>query len=122
MVACVLIAILATSCSRTVHIPLEDLESPDWPQPASYRIRVAGGDKHFARRFSLTDSTLVIDETLATPEIRQSNPDQAPTSIPLDRVEAVDRIDTRKKVLLPAIVLGTAGLLVAIFALSYEDE
>jgi len=38
----VLIALMATSCSRAVEIPREQIDDPVYKEPGSYRIRLDG--------------------------------------------------------------------------------
>jgi hypothetical protein len=61
MVMVVSAALVATGCSRTVNVPLNQVQSVRDPQ-ARHRIHMIDGTEYAVRRFTATDSTIVIDD------------------------------------------------------------
>ena len=81
-VAVLLCVLTVSGCSRAVSIPREEFAAPASAGPGEYRVRTVRGDEYIAERFSVTDSTLVIEKG-----------DAAPITIPIDEVASVHRIE-----------------------------
>jgi hypothetical protein len=105
-----LIALLATGCSKAVEIPRTEIDDPAYREPGSYRIRVQGREEYLVRRFSISDSTIVVEELLPSDERFRTEREDLPTSIPLVQVESISRMETNglltAVVLTPIVIVG----------------
>lgn len=81
-VAVLLCVLTVSGCSRAVNIPREEFAASAPNGPGEYRVRTVRGDEYIAERFSVTDSTLVIEKGVA-----------APMAIPREDVASVHRIE-----------------------------
>jgi hypothetical protein len=61
------VALMATGCTRSVEIPREQVATKEFREPGYYRIRLHGWNEYNARRFSVTDSTVVLGLLIADP-------------------------------------------------------
>ncbi len=119
-VALVVIALTATGCSKAVEIPLDRIGEPEWRKTADYRFRLVDGDEYFIRRFSVVDSTVVVEEAKDVDTELMGNPNLAPRSIPIDELRSVEKIESRKKVL--ALYFGIIGAMFGALALVSPEE
>lgn len=55
-----LMALVATGCTRTVAIPIAELEGAAPEHKGRYRIWTTDGSRYITRGFSVSDSTIVI--------------------------------------------------------------
>ena len=106
-VALVLIALMATGCSRAVEIPLDQLGEAEWRKPGTYRLSLVRGDEYYARRLSVADSNVIVEERMEIDEALFGYSNQPPDSIPITALRGVEKIESRKKTI--ALYLGIVG-------------
>jgi hypothetical protein len=105
--ALALVASLLTGCSKTVVIPREDLANERYRQVDDYRVKLHGWNEYHARRFSVTDSTVVIEELKPSDDRYKLKRHDMPIVIPRAQVEYVGVMETNKPV--TAVVLIGLG-------------
>lgn len=108
-----LIALMATSCSRAVEIPSEQIDDPVYQQPGSYRIRLDGREEYLVRRFTVTDSTVVIQELLPSDQRYRFGRQNIPVTVPRAAVKSISRMETNHG--LTFGLLTASALLIALF-------
>ncbi len=101
----------ATGCTKATEIPRTRIGDPTYREDGSYRIRLHGRQEYLVRRFSVTDSTVVVEELMPGDERFRTGREKLPTSIPLDEVESISRTETN--VWLTTVVVLSAGLIIA---------
>jgi len=89
-----LIALMATGCTKAVEIPRADIDDAKYREPGSYRIRLHGRQEYLVRRFSVTDSTVVVEELMPGDERFRTGREWLPTSILWGEVESISRTET----------------------------
>jgi hypothetical protein len=62
LAAIVLAGNMATSCSRTISIPRDDLDDPKYRRPGLYRFQLSDQTEYSVRLFSVTDSLVSIND------------------------------------------------------------
>jgi hypothetical protein len=107
MIALVLVALLLTGCSKAVVIPREDLTRTEYRKVGDYRIKMHGWNEYHARRFSLTDSTVVIEELKKSDDRYELKKHDMPIVVPLNEVEYIGEMNTNWP--LTAVVLAGIG-------------
>lgn len=90
----VLVALLLVGCSRAVEIPRDQLEAQESSKVGSYKVRLHGWNEYNVRRFSMTDSTVVIEELLVHDDHYRLMKDRMPIIVPLNEVEYIGVIRT----------------------------
>jgi hypothetical protein len=103
----VLAGLMALGCSRAVNIPSDQVDDLRWHQPGTYRIRLHGREEYLVRRYTVTDSTVVVEELHPSDERYRFHRTEVPITIPLSRVESIARLETNRPV--TALLLVTAG-------------
>ncbi len=90
-IALVLVPLVAVACTRTIDVPVQQLESSR-NVTTPYRVTMKDGTQYRARQFTVTDSTLVIKDLLPSDPRR----DEAtlPIVVSLDDVASVQKSDT----------------------------
>jgi hypothetical protein len=111
-IALVLIIFMAAGCSKAVEIQRSEIGEPAYREAGSYRIRLQGHNEYLARRFSVTDSTIVVEELLPSDERYRLERVDLPIVIPLSAVEYVSRLQTNVGATIGIVTV--AGLLIAL--------
>jgi len=120
LVLCVAVVFLA-ACSKTVRIPPTDFATAS-QKSGLYRVTTIDTEI-LVSRFSITDSTLVIDEFAGD----STGVASEAIAIPLRHVTAVERIESQKKRAMwvgLGVVLGVAALIIGyqVFSDLPEDD
>ncbi len=118
-IATTLVAPTLISCSKAVEIPRDDIDDPKYRDAGSYRIRLQGWEEYLAARFSVTDSTIVIEELLPSDERFRTGRENLPITIVRERVASVSHMETNWWVTVP-VVTGF-GLVAGLFILLIMD-
>jgi len=108
--AVILIASMTAACTKAVVIPRADWADYEKRIEGSYRIRLTSREDYLVRRFSTTDSTVVIEEMLPGDERYRTRRTELPIAIPLSEVESIAETRTNWGVLGPVVLIGTAAL------------
>lgn len=90
-IALVLTALMSTGCSKAIEIPRDQFEAASRDDSMRHRIELVDGTRYAVVRFSVTDSTLVIEELHRTDERRKKT--ALPLTIPIADVKSIDAID-----------------------------
>ncbi|HEX6941529.1 MAG TPA: hypothetical protein VF128_01310 [Gemmatimonadaceae bacterium] len=99
-----------SGCSKAVLIPRENIQREEYREPGSYRIRLKGWNEYYARRFSVTDSTIVIEELLKSDDRYKLMKHDMPIVVPLDHVEYVGVMKTVVPATTVLLLAGAATL------------
>lgn len=91
MMTLLLIAFMATGCSKAVEIPRDQFEPPASEGKGVHRICMVDKSSYEARAFSMTDSTIVI-ETLNPTDSRYKRV-ELPIVLPLSEVESISKYE-----------------------------
>jgi hypothetical protein len=89
-----LVTLEICGCSKAVVVPREELDSAEYRKPGNYRNRLHGWNEYHARRFSMTDSTVVIDELLQSDDHYKVMRHDMPIVVPLKDVENISVMKT----------------------------
>jgi hypothetical protein len=102
-------------CSRAVEIPRQQVGAEEYRKPGDYRIRLKGWNEYYARRFSVTDSTIVIEELVKSDDHYKLKKHDMPIVVPREDVVYVGVMETNWPV--TAVVGGTlvAGIVFFVF-------
>jgi len=102
-----LVALMATGCSRSVTIPPGQFEEAS-REKAKHRIELSDGSDFTVRRFAVSDSTVVIHELDSSDE--RYGRAQLPLSVPRQDVTSISKQEVRYQttfwVVGSALVLG----------------
>jgi hypothetical protein len=113
--ALILTAFLVTGCSGTKQVPREEFEAVSRQPLSFHQIFMADGSSYKFRKFSVTDSTLVIRE-LSKSDERYGKAD-LPIILPLADVESMETKDARETGFLffatTALLVFIAGMFAA---------
>ena len=112
-IATTLVALLFVGCSKAVVIPREELSREEYRRVGSYRVKLHGWNEYETRRFSVTDSTVVIEELNMSDDHYKLKRHEMPIVVPLKDVEYVGVMKTNWPV--TAVVLATVGTAVGYF-------
>src|SRR5262249_11394595 len=88
-IAIVFSALTFAGCSKAVVIPREDLGNEKYRNIGSYRIKLHGWNEYHARRFSMTDSTVVIEELLVSDDRYKLKRHDMPIVLPVKDIESI---------------------------------
>ena len=110
LIIVVLIA-AAAGCSKTVDVAMSDLESVH-DRKARHHVSMLDGSRYSVRQFTVTDSTLVIDD-LSPTDIRKGAVTE-PIVLPRDRIALVQRLEGRQYE-----IFGVAALIAVLLPLAY---
>ena len=102
-----LLALLLTGCSNAKEIPRDQLGAEEYRKPGSYRVKLHGWNEYNVRRFSMTDSTVVIEELLSTDDHYKLKRHDMPIVVSLKDVEYIGEMKANKP--LTAVVLIGIG-------------
>lgn len=120
--AWLLIVVMVTAgCSKAVYIPPKEVGDAEYRKTGTYRIKLEGWNEYYARRFSVTDSTVVIEELLKTDDRYKRMRHDMPIIIPLAEVESISMMETNWWVTGPILVAGGAFLGYFLFLLATFD-
>jgi hypothetical protein len=106
-----LVALATMSCSRAVMIPQWQVTSEEYRKPGDYRIRLHGWNEYHARRFSMTDSTIVIEELLQSDDHYKLMRHDMPIVVPLKDVENISVMKTNRS-LTTVVLVGVGSIVV----------
>lgn len=106
--------IALVGCSRTVDVPMNDLESVH-DRKARHHVSMWDGSQYSVRQFTVTDSTLVIDDL--SPSDTRKGAVNEPIVLPRDSIASVERLEGKPHVILGSFVLVMVGLIIG-FGLS----
>jgi hypothetical protein len=115
--ALVLIALMATGCTRVVEIPLAQLEGTAPDHKGKYRISTIDGSSYIARGFALSDSTIVIkkldqdDERYRTAKL--------PVTLALRDVKTFEKLEFPGIIIDLLVVAGLVAVAIFFIYLSY---
>jgi hypothetical protein len=87
----VCLALIASGCSKAVQIPSDQVDAAAREESGRYRIQMVDGSYYTVERFSLTDSTIVI-EKLGPSDARYKRI-ALPIDVPLADVESVSKYE-----------------------------
>ncbi len=121
--ALVLIAFLMTGCTKAVEIPPADIDKPEYRWPGSYRIRVTTHEEFLVRKFSTTDSTIVVEQLLSTDERYGSAKQPLPIVIPranVASIAAISKSPSTGGIVIGGVIIGLAVFLILVS--SNRDE
>jgi hypothetical protein len=107
------VALAAAGCSKAVEIPRADIDDPQYREPASYRIRLKGWEEYMVQRFSVTDSTIVIEELMPSDERYRYGRSSLPINVQKDQVTSVVKIQANEKTTFA--VVAASAIAVAVF-------
>jgi hypothetical protein len=85
----VAIVVLLSGCSKAVIIPQEDIAKEQYRARGDYRIRLQHWNEYHAHKFSVTDSTLVIEELDKGDDRYKVMKHDMPITVPLEDVASV---------------------------------
>lgn len=103
--------ITLVGCSRTVDVPMNDLESVH-DRKARHHVRMLDGSRYSVRQFTVTDSTLVIDD-LSPTDVRKGAVTE-PIVLPRDSIASVERLEGRQYE-----IFGIAAVIAVLLPLAY---
>jgi hypothetical protein len=106
-IALVLIAVTGAGCSKAVVIPRDQLSGRPETR-VGYRIQMVDGSHYTARRFSTTDSTLVIEKL--NPSDSRHKKVTVPIVLSMNDIQSVSRLEMREG--LSFAVVAFAGVIV----------
>ena len=89
----VVAALLLTSCTRTIDVPMNQLGSGSKDVKTPHRIHMVDGSEYSVRQFTVTDSTVVI-ENLNTSDPRYQKA-ELPIVLHLRDVRSVEKTEPR---------------------------
>lgn len=90
----VLIVLMLTGCSKAVELRRADMDDAKYREPGSYRIRLKGREEYLVRRFSVTDSTMVIEELMPADERYRPWRANLPVTVPLTDITSFAQLET----------------------------
>ena len=106
------------ACAKVHEIPRDEIGAAGQQNAADYHIWMKGGDDYYARRYSVTDSTVVIQE-LQESDTRYKK-QEMPIVIPLADVERVTVV--KNKYWIPALVgIAVAGIIAMVIVMDPID-
>jgi len=114
MIIWLVLMCLFAACSKVNEIPREQMGAAEHRKPANYHIWKKTGDDYLARLYSLTDSTVVIQE-LQESDLRYKKQDM-PIVVPLENVERITVLKKNYWILVPVGVAIAAVIAIALFA------
>jgi hypothetical protein len=119
-----MIGLVLSGCSKAVVIPREDLAKDKYRQVGDYRVKLHGWNEYHARRFSMTDSTLVIEKLKASDDQYQLKKHDMPIVIPRPQVESVGvmKTDWLPTTLILVGMGAVMGFFIAISEIDWSDE
>ncbi len=118
LICVVLIAGMTTGCSKAVEIPRDQFEAAAGEESARYRVEMTDGSQYTVERFSLTDSTVVIEEL--GPSDERYKRAVLPIVLPLGDLEAIARYEFDKDRSFFALVGAGVVALAIIFLATFE--
>ena len=119
-IAVLMITAMVAGCSKAVDIPREDIDDVKYREPGSYRVRLEGRHEYLVKRFTVTDSTVVIEELLPADERFRLERASLPITLSSDEVQSVSTM--RLNVWTTSAFFLGAGLVVAFFVALDQTE
>ena len=114
-IALILLVFMAAGCSKPVEIPRDQFEAATREEHARYRIQMVDGSYYTVERFSLTDSTVVVEKL--NPTDARYKRTALPIVVPLGAVESISRYELDKDKSFFALVgAGVVALIVVFIA------
>ena len=114
----VLIAFLMTGCSKAVVIPPGEIESASREEHGNYRIQMADDSYYLVRRFTVTDSTVVIEKLNGADSRYRST--IVPIVVARSDVQSISKLETRHGASF-AVVATVGVLVILIVAIATAD-
>lgn len=113
------VLLVATACSHTVTMPREDIDGAAGRDAKyAYQIDTRSQERYLVKRYSLTDSTLVIEQ-LAPIDRRYGDPDvRVPIELERDTVAAVSTMRVERTGLL--ILVGGLFVTFIVWAITFS--
>ena len=108
-ISMVLVVLLLVACSRAVEMPRDQLEAQEASKVGSYKVRLHGWNEYNVRRFSMTDSTVVIEELQDFDDHYKLKKHDMPIVVPLEEVEYIAVMETNKPLTTGVVVIAVAG-------------
>ena len=117
-------ALLFTGCSNAQEISRDQLGAEEYRKPGSYRVKLHGWNEYSVRRFSMTDSTVVIEELLVTDDHYKLKRHDMPIVVPLKDVEYIGTMETNWPLTTLALVgLGAcAAFIVVLLTIHFPSD
>ena len=116
-IALILIVFMAAGCSKPVEIPRDQFEAATREEHARHRIQMVDGSYYTVQRFSLTDSTVVVEKLNPTDPMYKRT--ALPIVVPLGDVESISKYELDKDKSFFALVGAGAVALVFIFIATF---
>lgn len=105
--------LVVSGCSRAVEIPRGQVGADEYRRVGSYKVRLHGWNEYNVRRFSMTDSTVIIEELLVTDDHYKLKRHEMPIVVPLKDVEYIGVMKTNW--VLTTVALVSIGGVVGFF-------
>ena len=112
----VLLLLAMSGCTKTIEVPPGQFEQASWIDDATHRIRTTNDKEYMAKRFYVTDSTLVVWEL--SPAHSTYRVERVPITLPLDEVQSVAQVESNNVV---PVLLLTAAFIVGWFVVDAPD-
>jgi len=112
-IACLLIAFTAAGCSKAVEIPREEIQKPEYRKSGSYVIRLKSDQEYHARRFSVTDSTIVIEEVTSADKLHGAAL-TVPFAISRSEIASIAHTKNHMGFWMGAAIIGVIAIAIAI--------
>jgi hypothetical protein len=122
-ISLVMAALLFAGCSKAVVIPRDDLANEKYRAVGDYRIKLRGWNEYHARKFSVTDSTVVIEELKQSDDLYKQKRHDMPIVIPNREVEYIGEMQANKPMTVITLVgIGLAAAFVAWLSTIHWDS
>jgi hypothetical protein len=123
-VALTMVMLVGVSCTRTVQVAVTDSGRVNPDDAKNWRVTTKGQETYSVTKFSMTDTTLVIERVLKTDEIATDYSDfthvedaDLPLVLPLDEIESLERVAIHRGRTTAWVVAGFTGFAVLAFVL-----
>jgi hypothetical protein len=115
--ALILVVVTATGCTKSVEIPRDQIGDAPEANPG-YRIDMVDGSHYTVKRFSIVDSTIVIEKL--NPSDSRHKDAKLPIVLSISDVQSISKLETRSG--LSFAVTAVVGVLAILFvAFLYTD-
>ncbi len=110
-IATVPFIVALAGCTKTVDVPIDDLESVH-DRKARHHVNMVDGSQYSVRQFTVTDSTLVIDDL--SPTDSRKGVVNEPITVPRDSIASVERLEGGQY-----LIFGTVALAAVLLIFGY---
>ena len=118
---------LVTSCTKSISVPPSSYEQVNSEQAKYWRVKTTDDQTYWVEVFTITDSTLVIEqasqvyESQNSEEARLIERSELPIKVPLSDVAALERREISiKRTALVLLPFGIAFVALYVYAKSFE--